>query len=136
MVKLIIAAVLTLLGVVAGGIVADVGASTGVAAVVGIVTTAGAALGGPSAVKALVAMIPRTVYDEIVAYGTAGVLALQGGQLAALALPVWLHVAIGAVITLLGVLGVRAGVTPLSKQPSQAPPATGPLEAGRARLPG
>lgn len=119
MVKLIIAAAVALVGVVAGGVAAQIDAPSWLIAVAGMAGTAGAALGGPAAIAALVGRIPKRVRDEIVAYGVVAIGVIQGGQLAAFNLPAWLHVTIGVLILLAGLLGIRSQATPLSNPRDQ-----------------
>lgn len=116
MVRLAIAAAVTLVGVVVGGILVDATAAPdGVAVVAGILASAGAALGGPRAIDTLIALIPRPVHDELVFYVTIAIGALESIQLATLAFPVWLHVTLGALIAAAGMFVRRGGVTPLSR---------------------
>lgn len=114
MVKLIIAATVALVGIVAGGVAAQIDAPEWLIALAGMAGSAGAVLGGPAALDALIRRVPARVRDEIVAYGIIAVGLAQGGQLAAFNLPVWLHITIGVLVLLAGLLGIRSRATPLS----------------------
>lgn len=114
MVKLIIAAAVALVGVVAGGVAAQVDAPAWLIAVAGMASTAAAAWRGREAIDTLVAKLPLTVRREIVAYGLVFIGFVNSGQLAAFSLPAWLHVAAGVLVLLAGLLGIRSEATPVS----------------------
>lgn len=119
MVKLIIAAAVALVGVVAGGVAAQVDAPSWLVALAALAGSGGAMLGGRSAIDTLVAKLPLKVRREIVAYGIVFVGLVESGQLAAFAFPVWLHVALGVLVLILGLLGIRSEATPVSNPRSR-----------------
>lgn len=116
MVRLGIAGAVALVGVVVAGVVGQVANVPQVVILIaGIAGAASAAWGGPAALQALVALVPKTVQDEIAFYGNGLVAALEVVQIAVLTLPTWLHATIGALLAVLALFGIRAGVTPLSR---------------------
>lgn len=116
MVRLGIAGAVALVGVVIAGVVGQV-ANVPQAVIIGagVIAAASAAWGGPAALQALIALIPKPVQDEIAFYGNGLVAGLEVVQIAVLTLPTWLHAAIGALLAVLALFGIRAGVTPLSR---------------------
>lgn len=111
MTRLILAAIVGLITVIAGalvGQVTDPALATFVGVLAGLAGTAAIMLGGQSAIDQLVALIPRPIRDEIVLYGGVLVTLVTSTQFAVLALPLWLHALIGVLVVLAGLLGIRS----------------------------
>jgi hypothetical protein len=116
MVRLGIAATVALVGVVAAGVLGQVtDLPTGYLVAVGVAGALSIAWRGDQALTTLIGRIPKRVQDEIVYYGNGIATALNVTQLVTLAMPIWLHATLGALVQLLGLFGSRVGATPLSR---------------------